>query len=165
MADAQNHSFGVLKPVGHVVISFPTALQAARAQRALAGIGMTGAGGIVQYRSDQEMREMLERDIDQASPFAAIGQELNLAKAQHELARMGYHWLIVRANGRAREVADCVRQFGAERAQQYGHFTIEELIEHPGDTPQVAESPDRGLNAQTPSGTEQERAELRPSRR
>ncbi|MCK7497742.1 MAG: hypothetical protein MZW92_48490 [Comamonadaceae bacterium] len=39
---------------------------------------------------------------------------------------------------------------------------IEELIEHPGDLPQVAESPDRGLDSQTRSGEEGERSDLRP---
>ncbi len=63
----------------------------------------------------------------------------------------------------ARRIADCASRFGAERAQQYGNFIIVELIEHEGEPPQVAESPDRGLDAQTRSGTEAERAELRPA--
>jgi hypothetical protein len=162
MATAQNHSFGVLKPVGHVVISFPSAVQAARARRALSGIVSEDA---VHYRSDREMLALLDRDIEHASPLAAVGQELNLAKAQRDLAAMGYHWLIVRADGNARRVAECVRPYGAERAQHYGHFTIEELIEHSTDVRQVAESPARGLNSQTVSGTEEERAKLRPARR
>ena len=37
-------------------------------------------------------------------------------------------------------------------------------IEQPGQLPQVGESPDRGLDASTPSGREVERADLRPPR-
>jgi hypothetical protein len=36
-------------------------------------------------------------------------------------------------------------------------MVIEELIEHAEDTSQVAESAARGLDAQTPSGREQDR--------
>lgn len=75
-------SFGVFKPVDHVVVSFPSAQQADAAVRALADMGI------------------------------------------------------------------------AERAHHYGHFIIEELLERPGRLPQVGESPDRGLDAQTPSGRE-----------
>ncbi len=42
-----------------------------------------------------------------------------------------------------------------------GNFIIEELIEHADDESQVAESPDRGLDAQTPSGLEAERVQRR----
>ena len=51
---------------------------------------------------------------------------------------------------------------GAERAQLYGRFIIEEMITHAADMPQVKESPDSGLDPQTPSGEEKERAQLRP---
>ncbi len=53
---------------------------------------------------------------------------------------------------------------GAERAQLYGHFIIEELINHAGASAQVAESPDRKLDSGTPSGREEERDELRPAK-
>ena len=79
---------------------------------------------------------------------------------------MGFHWLVVRAEDRddALFIADEAREHGAERAQYYGHFVIEELIRHHTDMTQVAESPDRGLDAKTPSGTETERAAMRPAR-
>lgn len=47
--------------------------------------------------------------------------------------------------------------FNAERAQKYGRLIVEELIEHGDDLPQVAESPARGLDAQTTSGRERDR--------
>jgi hypothetical protein len=90
---------------------------------------------------------------------------MNLVLAQKALAEEGYHWLIVHTpkDELAQQVAACVTPLGAERAQLYGHFIIEELITHAGAPPQVAESPDRQLDAATPSGREEERAELRPA--
>lgn len=163
MSDEQNTSFGVYKPVGHVVISFPSARQAEAARAALAA-ELALEGEAVRYMSDRQMLAQSEHDIEHASPLANLGQELNLAKAHRELARLGYHWLVVRAEGDvAQRAAQCAKKHGAERAQRYGSLVIEELIEHGTDLPQVAESPDRGLDPQTPSGTEAERASLRPA--
>jgi hypothetical protein len=90
---------------------------------------------------------------------------MNLVLAHKALAERGYHWLIVHtAQGElAQQVAACVKPLGAERAQLYGHFVIEELISHADAPTQIAESPDRQLDAATPSGREEERAELRPA--
>lgn len=160
-----NHTYGVLKPVGHVVISFASADGARGARRALDEIGITSDA--VRHLSDAEMAAQLAADLHSASPLAAVGQEVNLVKAQLELARLGYHFLVVRVgdDAQARRVAARARVHGAERAQHYGHFVIEELIEHADDLPQVAESPDRGLDSQTPSGAEAQRASERPARR
>ncbi|EWS56052.1 hypothetical protein [Methylibium sp. T29] len=80
-------------------------------------------------------------------------------KAHRALAERGYHWLVVRApsDDQARRVASVARRFNAERAQKYGRLIVEELIEHGDDLPQVAESPARGLDAQTASGRERDR--------
>lgn len=162
MESEQNESFGVYKPVGHVVISFPTAAQADDAALALTGIGV--ADGEVRRYTDRQMLAQTRANIENASPLASIGQELNLIKAHHELAGRGYHFLVVHApaDELAQRVADTARAHGAERAQHFGHFIIEELIEQPDDLAQVGESPDRGLDAQTPSGDEGERAVRRP---
>ena len=162
MSDENNTSFGVFKPVGHVVISFPTAEQADAARRDMVAQLDLGLDD-VRAMTDKQMLAQVEQDLKEASPLANLGQELNLAKAHGELARLGYHWLIIRAEGEAAaRVADLAKSHGAERAQRYGRLVIEELIEHATDLPQVAESPDRGLDPQTPSGEEAERAELRP---
>lgn len=155
------HSFGVFKPVGHVVISFPKAEQADEAAARLQGLGL-GADAVRRY-SDREMLAQIDADVARASPLAAVGQEMNLVLAHRELAARGYHWLVVAAGSdeQAAQIAEAARACGAERAQHYGHFIIEELIERPGGMAQVAESPDRGLDAQTPSGKESEAAELK----
>lgn len=162
--DSEEHtSFGVFKPVGHVVISFPGAEQADQARIALEGLGI--ASDTIHRYTDREMLVQIERDIQTASPLASIGQEMNLVLAHKALAEEGYHWLIVKTpeDELARRVAACVQPLGAERAQLYGRFIIEELISHADDLPQVAESPDRQLDAGTVSGREDERAELRPA--
>lgn len=163
MTKVNEHSFGVFKPVGHVVISFPTSRQADAAAIALAALRLPKDA--VRSLTDREMLAQIDIDLQHHSPFSEVGQEFNLIKAHRALSQRGYHWLVVRVDGddQAREVADAVRPFGAERAQLYGRFIIEELIEHPGDLPQVSESPDRALDAQTPTGEEGERAELRPA--
>jgi hypothetical protein len=161
MATDDLHSFGVFKPVGHVVISFPRAEQADAAHQALQQAGLA-TGRVMRY-TDREMLEHIDEDLANASPLAGVGQELNLVRAHRELAARGYHWLVVHApdDAQARRVAEAVRPHGAERAQSYGRFVVEELLERPGGLPQVAESPDRGLDAQTPSGEEAEAASLK----
>ncbi|GCL64666.1 hypothetical protein [Pseudaquabacterium pictum] len=163
MESEEQTSFGVFKPVGHTVISFPGADQAAAARAALDGLGIPAAA--IRSYTDQEMLVQSDRDIQTASPLASMGQELNLVRAHKALAELGYHWLVVHTpdDALAQQVAACVQPLGAERAQLYGHFIIEELITHPDAPPQVAESPDRRLDAATPSGLEQERAALRPA--
>jgi hypothetical protein len=161
---SDERSFGVFKPVDHVVISFPSAAQADAAMQALAKAGQQGEPA-VRRLTDRQMVAQIDNDLEQASALAAVGQEVNLIKAHRELAERGYHWLVVHApdKDQARQVAHIAQTHGAERAQHYGNFIIEELIDRDraGSKPQVAESPDRGLDAETPSGDEAERARLR----
>lgn len=154
MAREENTSFGVFKPVGHVVISVPDVHSAERAAQAIAQAGVQ-AGAIRRF-TDREMIAQIDHDMQQASPLASIGQEMNLIKAHRELAERGYHWLVVRADDddQARAIAQAAEGCGAERAQHYGRFIIEELIDRDSGLNQVGESPDRGLDAQTPSGEE-----------
>lgn len=163
MDSSPARAYGVFKPVGHMVVSFPTAAQADDGMAALQALNLPEQD--VRRYTDREMLAQIDQDLRQASPAAAVGQELNLVKAHQALAERGYHWLVVRVDSdeAARNAADALKAAGAERAQLYGRFIIEELIEHAADLPQVSESPDRGLDAQTPSGREAERAQIRPA--
>lgn len=156
---SSEHAFGVFKPVGHVVISFADAGLADAAAKEMTDAGFGGADALRRY-SDRAMLAQIDHDLQHASAIASIGQELNLVKAHRALAERGYHWIVVRArnDADAQRIAEIAGRHDAERAQQYGQFVIEELIEHPDDEARVAESPDRGLDAQTPSGEEGERA-------
>lgn len=147
MKPDEHTSFGVFKPVGHTVISFPSAGQAHEARTALNRLGVAG-DAILGY-TDREMLSQIDRDIQAASPLASIGQEMNLVLAHKALAEQGYHWLAVHTpeDERVRQVAACVKPLGAERAQLYGHFVIEEMITHADAPPppggRIARSPAR----------------------
>lgn len=147
-------SFGAFKPVNHVVIAFPSeeALEAALQDLRRAGVE---AEQVVRYRPE-EMMAQADRELHEASPVAAVGQELNLVRAHRELAQAGHHFLVVPAKGsqEVERAARIARERGATRAQRYGRMIIEELIEVGEGLPQVAESPARGLDAQTRSGEE-----------
>jgi hypothetical protein len=165
---SDERSFGVFKPVDHVVISFPSAEQADQAAQALAREGLQGEPA-VRRLSDRQMVAQIDHDLQKASSLAAVGQEVNLIKAHRALAERGYHWLVVHTprKEQAVQVARIAQAHGAERAQHYGNFIIEEMIDRDlaGSKPQVAESPDRGLDAETPSGQEAERARSREAQK
>jgi hypothetical protein len=151
-------SFGVFKPVGHVLIQFANLRDVEGAADALQKIGV--AVEDMTLFTPRQMLAQIDKEMAAASGLASIGQEMNLSKAHRVAAELGHHFLTVRVDDleQAQRVAEVVKPWHAERAQHYGRFIIEELIEHPDDLPQVGESPDRGLDSQTPSGTEEERS-------
>jgi hypothetical protein len=147
-------AYGVFKPVGHVIVSFPPDADLQGAVSALAGEGFDDDAVIV-YSAPQ-MKRQCEDDIASAGVLSSIGQELNLVKALRDLADQDYGFLMVRASKdeAVQRVAAVARRFRAERAQKFGRLVIEELISVGSNEKQVAESPDRGLDAQTRSGVE-----------
>jgi hypothetical protein len=153
MAEDKFHTaYGVFKPVGHVVISFPSVEDCDHAVAALLDAGFS-AGDVTRY-TPEKMLAQVEADLARASPLSGIGQEINLIKAHGELARQGSHFLVVRASGQAEidKVTTVAANCHASRAQRYGSLVIEELIQVGDSDHQVAESTDRGLDAQTPTG-------------
>ena len=149
-------AYGVFKPVGHVLMSFADVAAADAAVLALHVGGFAGAD--IHRYSPQEMCAQAEHDIANASPLATIGQELNLVKAQLALAQLGAYFVLVGAeSGEQVQAATSVAiACHASRAQRYGSLMIEELVPVGHTARQVAESPDRGLDAQTRSGQEGE---------
>ena len=147
-------AYGVFKPVGHVIVAFPNGNDMKQAAAALTSGGSAQAD-VVSYTPDQ-MRQQADIDIEQAGVLAGIGQELNLVRAHRELAVQGHSFLVVKAptDEDANRIAEVARRYHATRAQRYGHLMIEELIEVGSGENQVAESPERGLDAQTRSGRE-----------
>ena len=145
-------AYGVFKPVGHVVVSFEPGADSQAAVRALRDAGFTD---IVHY-TPEEMVRQADLDIQSAGLLASIGQELNLVKSHRALAEQGASFVVVGApeDEAAQRVAEIVKAHGATRAQRYGRLIIEELIEPGSGEKQVAESPDRGIDAQTPTGVE-----------
>ena len=145
-------AYGVFKPVGHVLASFPTERDARSAVEALKEAGFPE----VAFYTAEEVRERAERDIANAGVLASIGQELNLVKQQRDLAEQGHPFVSVLAeeDEAARRAADIVARYNADRAQKFGRLIIEELIEPGTGQRQAKESPDTGLDPQTHSGHE-----------
>lgn len=138
-------SFGVFKPVGHVVITLRTAGDLQRAEAALKEQGFDDSE-IVRY-TPAEMIDQVNAEVERASPLAAIGQDLNLIKAHRELAQEGCSFLVVHAPEQAHldKVNAVAHRLKAVAAQRYGRFVTEELIDR--DTAnQTNESPDTGLD-------------------
>lgn len=143
-------SFGVFKPTGHTIAAFPALAQIDAAIVQLQATGLDSAE-FTRY-TPSEMVHQTDVDIDQASAFAAVGQELNLVKLHRELALKGCHFLVVPTPGNAQAncVADVARVCGALMAQHYGALIITDLIDTSGGQGQVFESPDRGLDSHPP---------------
>ena len=145
--DKQNipESFGVFKPVGHVVLTFRTADDLQAAEAALSEQGFA-ASDMVRY-TPAEMIAQVDAEVRKASPLAALGQDLNLIKAHRELAHSGCSFLVVHAPEQAHvdKVNAVAHTLKAVAAQRYGRFITEELIEDNGN--QTNESPDTGLDA------------------
>ena len=151
-------AFGVFKPVGHVLMSFRDDRAAQLAADAFAEAGF--ASDDIHFVASHDVVEGASKDVADAGFLASVGQELNLVKQHLELARRGHGFVGVRADDddAAQRIASIARRMGADRAQHYGTFVIEELIEPGTGEPQVAESPSRGLDAQTRSGIEGDRS-------
>ena len=145
-------AYGVFKPVGHVLASFPTEGDARSAVEALRTAGFPD----VAFYPAAEVLERAERDIRNSGVLANIGQELNLVKQQRDLAEQGHPFVSVLApeDDAARRAADIVARYNADRAQKFGRLIIEELIEPGTGQRQAKESPDTGLDPQTHSGNE-----------
>ncbi len=145
-------AYGVFKPVGHVLASFPSEREARSAVDALKRAGFPN----VVFYPAAEVLERAERDIRNSGVLANIGQELNLVKQQRDLAEQGHPFVSVLApaDDAARRAADIVAGYNADRAQKFGRLVIEELIEPGTGQRQARESPDTGLDPQTRSGHE-----------
>src|ERR1700712_5528822 len=147
-------AYGVFKPVGHVIVSFPPEVGLQEPAAALAESGFAGAG--VVQAPGSAVKAQADRDIQNAGVLATIGQELNLMKAIRDLAERGFNFIVVKASkdDECARVAEVALRFKAERAQKFGHLIIEELIPVGSDETQMSDTPERGLDAQTRSGVE-----------
>lgn len=143
-------SFGVFKPVGHIVMAFRNDDDLHTAEDALTHHGFSRLD-MVSY-TPQEMLTQTERDMQQASPLASIGQDMNLIKAHRAFAQAGCSFLVVRAadDQHVRDATAVAQQAHAAAAQRYGRLIVEELISSPRHGNQVFESSDRGLDLQVP---------------
>lgn len=121
-------SFGVFKPVNHVVVSLPNDDVATEMSRALLDKGFTQED-VIQFRSD-EMSEQLKTRIPHISGTAGFGTEIQFMRHYDELASTGHGWLVVYAPDSEQDpvVAEVAQQFNADLAHKYHRLVTEELI-------------------------------------
>jgi hypothetical protein len=121
-------SFGVFKPVGHVVVGVDTNLSAAGLREALLEIGFD-ADDITCLAPD-EMEKRLHALLPGVSSLAGFGSELESMKHYEELASQGYGWVVVYAPDAYAQglVAQVAREHGAKLANKYNRLTLEELL-------------------------------------
>ncbi|MED5618466.1 hypothetical protein [Ideonella sp. BN130291] len=146
--------FNTFSPANHIVMALPSADAAAALQDELRDAGVA-EGEVVVYEP-QQMRALATDEVNNATLAAKIGQEYNLAKTRLALAEQGCTFVVtpIGDDRQVQAVAEAARRHGALRAQRYGTFLIEELVEVGDGERQVGESPDRGLDPQTTTGRE-----------
>ena len=127
-ADTLPTSFGVFKPVGHVMMGLPTQAQLDTLVSVLHGAGWP-ASGVRQFSPRESVAE-LRAMVDTAGPLAGFGYEITLLKRYLALAEKATKWLLVQAadSEHAATVAEAARNCGATMAVYYRTLTVEELI-------------------------------------
>ena len=139
-------SFGVFKPVGHILLSLESESLLQSVSEKLLEAGFS-RGDLTHY-TPQEMTRQVDEQVVAASPLASVGQDLNLILAHGALARQGHSFLVVDApqDEQIEHVRGIANAMGATTAQRYGTLIVEELIDPQAENRQVFESPDRGLD-------------------
>jgi len=128
-ANALPTSFGVFKPVGHVMMGLPTQARVDALVAALHDGGWLGSA--VRQFSPRESVAELRTMFDNASTLAGFGYEITLLRRYLNLTESGYRWLLVRADDgeRAAAAAEVARACGATMAVYCRTLTVEELIQ------------------------------------
>lgn len=126
-------TFGVLKPVGHVLIAFHTQ------DELLAAVSRFSASGfkkdsMVEY-SAEEMLALADKQLANSSPLANFGYELDVLRGYKDLAAKGNVFLIVNAPTEEEEeqVTRLLKTMNPISAQHYGRILIRDLTENPPD--------------------------------
>lgn len=127
-ADTAPMSFGVFKPVGHVMVGVPSQGQAGALEAALQAAGWQA--DTVQHFTPRESVAELEAMVDNAGAMAGFGYEITLLRRYLALTKEGYRWLLVKVTDseHATAAAEVARRHGATLAIHYRTFTVDELI-------------------------------------
>lgn len=121
-------SFGVFRPVGHVVVAFDSEAVAAEAAALLRSQGFDDED-LLLYSADEEGR-LMSAMLDHTSGSAGFGYEITLMRRYQALARQGCGWLVVYApdDAHAQRVGEVAERFKAKLAERYHRLLIEDLI-------------------------------------
>lgn len=127
-AEALPTSFGVFKPVGHVMMGLPTQAQLDALVAALGDAGWPNSA--LRQFSPVESATELQAMIDKTGVLASFGYEITLLPRYLSLTEEGYRWLLVKADDteRAEAAAKVAHDCGATLAIYYRTLTVEELI-------------------------------------
>jgi hypothetical protein len=142
-------SFGVFKPVDHVVLAFENSAATKAVADELRAQGFA-ACDVVHY-TPEEMKDQVDANLLTASPLASLGQDLNLIKSHRALALLGCSFLVVYAplEAQVQNIRTIANTMNAKLAQRYGTLIVEELLDAKGSPHQAFESPDRGLDTES----------------
>ena len=141
-------SFGVFKPVDHVVLALDSAAAAQAVSDQL--LAQEFSADDITHYSPQEMMNQVDSNLLTASALASLGQDLNLVKAHRALAQEGCSFLVVYAPEaqQVQVVQTIANTMKAVSAQRYGSLIVEELLDAEINQQQLFESPDRGLDVE-----------------
>lgn len=121
-------SFGVFKPVGHIVMAFREDAECREAEKALVAGGF-GPIDLVHY-SPAEMQSLAGKSISGAGFLASFGYELTLVESDLALATQGCSFLVVHATSPSRvdDVVAIARVWHSVSTQRYGRLVVEDLL-------------------------------------
>ena len=121
-------SFGVFKPVGHVMTGLPTQVQMDALVSALHAAGWPASG--VRQFSPRESGAELRSMVDNTGPLSGFGYEITLLRRYVALTEQGYLWLLVQVDDSpaAARAAELAQACGATVAVHYRRFTVEDMI-------------------------------------
>jgi hypothetical protein len=119
---------GVFYPTGHMFIMYPTADEAAEAERRLIQSGFDGAA--VSLLTPKDIHEKIAAAVADEDHMPSAGTEAATARHYEELARVGHHALLVPAPKAkdAEQVMAALKGTKISYAQRYRHFVIEDLV-------------------------------------
>jgi hypothetical protein len=121
-------SFGVFKPVGHVMIGLPTRKQLEALVIALHAVDWPDSD--MRQFAPQQAVEQLQAMVDNAGILSGAGYEITLLRRYLDLAKEGTTWLLVKADDgeRASTVGALAVTCGATIAEYYQTLAVESLI-------------------------------------
>lgn len=127
-ASALPTSFGVFKPVGHMMVGLPTQAQLAMLVGSLHDAGWAAAS--LRQFSPVACVEELQAMVANAGVLAGFGYEITALRRYVSLTEEGYRWLLVQADDTdsAMAAAQLAQDCGATLAVYYRRLTVEDLI-------------------------------------
>jgi hypothetical protein len=119
---------GVFYPTGYMFIMYPTAEDAAEAEKRLLQSGWDN--GPITLLTPKDIHEKIASAVEHEEGLPSPGTEAATARHYEELAREGHHAILVPAPKAkdAEQVMQALKGTNITFAQRYRHFVIEDLV-------------------------------------